>query len=1221
MFWALAWLVLPMVLKSQLESRLSEQLGRQVRIGLVDVKPWSLELAIDDFSVAYADASKPGAQLSIKRLYIDAEAQSLLRLAPVVDAIRIDSPRLHLKHLGGGHFDVDDVLVRLGQAPATPDSPPLGFALYNLVLARGELTLDDVAVDQAHRVTDLTIELPFLSSLSAKREVQVQPRLAFLLNGSRFESAAQSTPFADNRKTEASFSLKGLDLAPYLAYWPASLPVRLTSGVLDADLKLGFEQTAQPFVVLSGVVVTHNVRLISAGAIAKSAPAQDLVAFETLRVQLADVQPLARSVQLGRVDWVNPQVHMSRNAQGVLNWQALFVQPKPVLSASKNIASNAYSTGTTGQNDQKNSPWRVTVAYFGVEGGELRWADAATPVPVQLTAQGLNLSARALAWPITHAVPFEGSADLETAKLSFTGSATDQAADLTVKLKDAPLSLAGPYLAGSLVPRLSGLLNLDMAVAWQAPLAARATMQLAIQVPSLTLDRLELVPAHRQASGGKTPLASVRQIQVDQAALDLTRQTINLGQVRVTQPKTALTRHADGRWMFEDWLKTHDEGRAADASKPVTKPVTKPWQLAINTLNLTQGVFDFADASTPKPVAFGLSGVSLQVKNFASQGNKSLGWRLDARMQHGQTEPSDLAGRGTLAMSPLALQGDLNLQRLPLQALAPYMDGGLNIELLRADASFKGNIALSQRPTGMAVQLRGDTRLENFRADTLAQAEPFKPAEELLSWKDLSLTGLDLMLAPGAVPRVEVAQTVLSDFFAKLTLSETGRLNLQDVQGAGADAKPAQEIPLTAQNYSKTIANNPANTSTTGQNDLKNEAKALVRVGPVTVVGGRVDFTDRFIKPNYSAHLSELSGTLGAFSSQATSGEVQMADLALRGRAEGTAMLEITGKVNPLAKPVALDIAGRVRDLELAPLSPYAVRYAGYGIERGKLSVDVAYKVQSDGQLTARNNIVLNQLKFGDQVPGAANSLPVKLAVALLADRNGVIDINVPVSGSLNDPQFRLAPIVFKLIVNLVVKAITAPFSLLASAFGGDGDELSMVSFAPGSATLTPEARTGLDKVAKALLARPALKMTVVGAASLELEREAFKRDQLQALMLAEKHRTQAGRAIPATEPLTAQESTALLKAVYKRADFPKPRNLIGMAKDLPEPEMQALLLANLSATESAMQALAVQRGVVVRDYLAGLKLPLERLFLGVAKAVPPEAKWQPRAELSLAPE
>jgi hypothetical protein len=153
------------------------------------------------------------------------------------------------------------------------------------------------------------------------------------------------------------------------------------------------------------------------------------------------------------------------------------------------------------------------------------------------------------------------------------------------------------------------------------------------------------------------------------------------------------------------------------------------------------------------------------------------------------------------------------------------------------------------------------------------------------------------------------------------------------------------------------------------------------------------------------------------------SGPPQLADVDLRGRVEGTATLEITGKVNPLARPVALDLKAKVRELELSPLSPYAIKYAGYGIERGKLSVDLAYVVQPDGQLSASNRIVLNQLAFGEKAEGSTANLPVKLAVALLADKNGVIDIDLPVSGSLSDPQFSLAGIVFKLIGNLIVKA------------------------------------------------------------------------------------------------------------------------------------------------------------------------------------------------------
>jgi hypothetical protein len=348
----------------------------------------------------------------------------------------------------------------------------------------------------------------------------------------------------------------------------------------------------------------------------------------------------------------------------------------------------------------------------------------------------------------------------------------------------------------------------------------------------------------------------------------------------------------------------------------------------------------------------------------------------------------------------------------------------------------------------------------------------------LLNWKVLSLRGLALAIAPGSPTQVDVKETVLSDFYTRLVLDASGRFNLQDLLKADA-APPTTAKPSLSPSPS---ASAPATASA---------APAVVRLGPVSLTGGRVDFADRFIKPNYSANLTELTGKLGAFSSQPQAGEPAMAELVLRGRAQGTATLDIQGQINPLAKPLVLDIKARVRDLELPPLSAYAVSHAGHGIERGKLSVDLTYKVQADGQLLASNNIVLNQLKFGDKVDGAPTSLPVRLAVALLADRQGVIDIDLPVSGSLNDPEFKLGPIIFKLIVNLVVKAVTAPFSLIANAFGS-AEEPGVVNFAPGSAALDLDGRAGLDQVVKALQERPALQMTVVGMASLELEREAY---------------------------------------------------------------------------------------------------------------------------------
>lgn len=1263
--WGVAWLAVPPIVKSQVEKIASAQLGRNVTLGAVDFKPWSLELTVHDLAVAraagVADASP---QLFIKRFYIDAELQSLGRLGPVLDAIEVDAPHLSLTHLGGGHYDVDDILSRFNKSADKPDGAPLSFALYNLALSGGTMDFTDKSVDKTHKLRELQITVPFVSNLASQRTVLVEPKLAFRLNGSRFDSSAQGTPFAQTRKSEASFKLTDLDVTPYLGYLPANLPVKLQSALLNADLKVAFEQSPKlASVKLSGTLQAGKVRVVSAGSSASASQAAksedpELLSFDLLKLTLLDVRPLERVARLAALELSGPRLNVRRNKSGQLNL-AMLAKPE---NATENIAGTASGTGAKAVNDAKDSAWKVDLAKLVVRSGAINWTDDGTAPTARLGLRDVTLEASGIALPLVQPAQFGGSANLapgagaktdkpaDAANVRFNGSASAQAANATVTLADLPLGLAGPYLAQRMTPDLAGMLNADFNVNWKASPDPAKPAEISLEARQLTLDGVALTQ-------GKTSLASVKTLQVEQVLLDLERQRLTLGKLSVTQPKAAVGRGADGRWMYESWLKAEPK-TASSAASPA-----QAWAVAIQDVALEGGAVTFVDKSVSKPVAFDLSALSLQLKNFSTTDNKPFAANVSTQIRTGRREAGRVLWRGSAGLSPLAVQGQVDAVRVPVHVFEPYLADALNIELLRADASFKGKMNYAQTAAGPVLKLGGDARIEDFQANTvrnlLAENAPSSGAapattkraalvapgprqsqsqsgEELLSWKLLSLRGVNVAMAPGTATIVAVKETVWSDFFARLILSEAGRLNLQDVmpsppQAAASSAGAGVSAPAgRAQSATKVIASNAVTTGAAPQKDTKPGLAPVISFGPISFLGGRVYFSDHFIKPNYSTSLTELTGKLSAFSSVTPPGASNLADLELRGRAEGTASLEILGKVNPLVTPVALDIKGRVRDLELPPLSPYSVRYSGYGIERGKLSVDVAYLVLPNGQLTASHNIVLNQLVFGDQVAGAPASLPVKLAVALLADRNGVIDINLPVSGSLNDPQFKLAPIVFKLIVNLIGKAITSPFSLLAHAFGGGADELSVVSFAPGSAELASEAQAGLDKVAKALIERPALKMTVVGTANLEVESDAFKREQLKALVQAEKRHASvvngsstsaAGQSEGAggdSVTVTPAEYPALLKAVYRRADFPKPRNLVGLTKDIPVNEMEALLLAHLSATDDAMRELAVQRGVTVRDYLAAQKLPLERLFLGAAKAVPTEAKWSPRAELKL---
>jgi hypothetical protein len=572
-------------------------------------------------------------------------------------------------------------------------------------------------------------------------------------------------------------------------------------------------------------------------------------------------------------------------------------------------------------------------------------------------------------------------------------------------------------------------------------------------------------------------------------------------------------------------------------------------------------------------------------------------------------------------MQPLVANGKLRIERFPAQLFAPYVTDQVQLSLLRAQAGYNGSVNLRQLPTGLDVAANGDLLFGDVHIATLPEAGAaanLTNTDELLSWQSFALKGVKLAMKPGVRPQLEIGEAALSDFYSRLIITEQGRFNLQDVTGAPPPAAAAS-VPVATAATASSAASAPARAEPGLPLDI--------RVGATKLNNGKVDFSDHFVRPNYSAALTELNGQLGAFSS----GSREMATLELRGRAAGTALLEISGQINPSVKPLALDMRAKASDLELAPFSPYAGKYAGYAIERGKLSMDVAYKIDADGKLDAKNQVVLNQLTFGDKVESkAATKLPVLLAVALLKDRNGVIDVNLPVSGSVNDPQFSVGGIIFKVIINLLTKAITSPFSLLAGG-GGGGDDLSLVEFRPGTAQISPAGAGAIDKVAKALTDRPALKMTVTGAADPNSERDAFQAATLEARLVAEQRREGLRAGAPGAAPsaaasapvtLAADERARLLKQLYKDTELPnKPLNVLGFAKDVSGPEMETLLKARAPVTEEAMRALALQRGIAVRDALMAKGLPSERLFLAAPKlrvSGEEDASWTPRVQLSL---
>lgn len=1216
-FWLIAWLAVPPIAKSQLQKIASDKLGRQVTVGKIDFKPWTLELTLNDLRIATADGSQ--SQLAVSRIYVDAELQSALRLAPVIDAVTVDAPAIKFTHLAGGKFDFDDILAKLASAPADPKSDPARFSVYNIKVNGGSVEFDDQTVQRKHELRDLVLNVPFLSNMGAKREVKTEPKLAFVLNGSQFDSAAFTTPFADNRKTDAHVQFKGLDLAPYLAYIPGGLPAKLQAGLLDADLKIDFDQRAEAAgLKITGTIEAHQTKVADALG-------RDLLAFDSLKLSLADVRPLEGVAHLSEIALVAPQLAVARDAAGKLNLLAR----DPSTGATEKIAPPAGPTGAAAPKDSEKKPFRVQVDKLSLQGGSVGWRDETTQPAAAVEVKALAIEASAITWPMTQPAQLSGSTTIAGATLKFKGEATDKVANVQTEVDALPLSLAAPYLAQSLEPTLDGKLSGQIDIAWTNP-------DLKFKARKVTLDGLALTQT-------KTALASIGRFELTDADVDMTQHTLAIATVAVTNPKVRIERDSEKRWMFERWLRAPAAGDAKVAApKPTAAGAApgsaaannRPWALTIGTLAVENGAVSYADKASATPVTVEITALKVSAQKIAPDTATTSPLQLSGRIAAGRGEAGRFDYKGNVVLKPVSAEGRLDVASFPAHAFKAYYGDALNVDIRRAFASYRGTVRFAQAPAGISLKLAGDTALDDFRANSvsLTQSPGFdRNTNQLLRWKTLNLRGLQIAMAPGAPLAVDVKETALTDLFARVIVDPTGRLNLQNLTKKGeqegaaktqAAAEASSQRSLGGTTTTTAAVAAPAPATATAASD--SGPAPVINFGPMSLVNAKIDFTDLFVKPNYSAELSELTGKLSAFSSKpapGADGKVALADLELRGKAQQTAALEITGKLNPLVKPLELDITAKMSDLDLAPLSPYSVRYAGHGIERGKMSMNVNYKIAPDGQLTATNKLVLNQLAFGEEVKGAPASLPVRLAVALLADRNGVIDVDLPLSGSLNDPQFSIGPLILKVIGNLIVKAVTSPFSLLTGGLGGGSGDSSAIGFEPGSSTLSASAKESLDKVAKALTDRPALQMTVVGTSSLEKEKLGFQRERVRQMAQAEKRRiaARAGNDAAAVTPVTDAEYPALLTAVYKRSDVTKPRNVVGLAKDLPQKEMEDLLIASVPVDEEAMRQLAVERGAVVRDYLLAQKLPSERLFLGAVRTGAAEAGWKPGAELKLA--
>ncbi|WP_288830016.1 DUF748 domain-containing protein [uncultured Paraburkholderia sp.] len=1213
LFGLLGFFAAPPLIRHIAEQQLSKQLDRPATIGRIALNPYTLKLEAD--RVHIGERGGAGNFVDIERLIVQPSWSSLFRAAPIIDEVQLDSPRFHVVRYDAQRFNFTDLIEKFSKQPSTPDSKPTLFSVSNIRLENGQITFDDKLLGATHVIDQWKLGIPFIATLPSKTDIFVEPLLRARIDGSPLAIDGKTKPFSASRESEVSLRFDGLDVPRLISYVPTKLPVIVQSGKLSTDLKLNFVMSNDaPTLRVAGTVDLNDVNVQDPS----KAP---FFAARAVHVAARTLEPLKSLYHFDDIRIDAPSANLARDRSGVLSVERMFAPAPaaakavaesasaPAAASSASDANSAAKTDATKDAAKPAPPLDLSIKRFVLNDGTVNVRDEAASRPVDVGLEKLVVTLTDFSTLATAPAHYTLNTGLKRSggSLGLAGALSLAAKTASAKLdvKSLNLPLLQPYLDAATTAQVT-----DGALSTTANIGANwSKSPAAVMIADTQLDMRSLKVAAR---GGREPLIALAQGSVKVKQVDLNARMADVTSVDTTGLAVDVQRLKDGSINLASLGAAHEAEPTRTAIHAAKKAQAEgpAWRYKIGELNVKDATANFTDNTTPQPVKLGITPLQLKVQQISND----LGRPLPVELQATLNGKGTLDLKGDVTATPLKVAVKVNANRLDAAAFEPYFGSRLNAAIASALLNASGDLALSQAKS-LKASYRGDVALVDVRMLDKATSDPFA------GWRSLALSKLKADYDEHGTS-VDAERVTFTRFYGRVLLDAQGKLNLTDVVAHESGAAQsltrdknnkggAEPVPLTPPTASAVVnssapvvasasapASSAAPATVTAATPPQNPVK--LHFGQLVLQQGRVTYTDNFIKPNYTANLVGIQGTVGAFGTQSTTS----APVEIAAKLAANGPLSIRGTVNPLIAKPALDLTASAHDIELTNLTPYSAKYAGYPITKGKLNVDLHYKLEND-QLNADNHLFIDQLTFGDHVENdTATKLPVRLAISLLKNSRGEIDVNLPVSGSLSNPEFSIGGLIWHAVLNLLQKAVTAPFSLIAHAFGGSGEELGYVEFEPGSAQLSEDDNKKLDTIVKALGSKPSIKMDLIGRVDPKLDEPALRARYVDRLVKQQKIKDVVGNGQSvdlSSVTVDPKEYDKYLTKAYKSADFKKPRNFVGLTKSMPDDDMKSALAANAPIDEASLRQLAQQRAQSVQQYLDG-KIDSSRVFIVAPK-------------------
>jgi Domain of Unknown Function (DUF748) len=669
--------------------------------------------------------------------------------------------------------------------------------------------------------------------------------------------------------------------------------------------------------------------------------------------------------------------------------------------------------------------------------------------------------------------------------------------------------------------------------------------------------------------GSLDPVITIPALNVEGADVNLATREVTVRDIAVVRASFTAWLNPDGTVNYQHMFAPVDSVQSPPAvgSPPPKSKDEKPWAVWLKEIRLEDHAIDFEDRTLPTPAQVEVRSLTVKTRDVRIPIKEAL--PIEVGMQLNET--GTIRVNGSVLPNPPQADVALVIKDIAIRPFQPYFEKFIRTDVQSGAVNLDGTMHLAaNHPNGPLMSYEGNIRVEGLSVADRDQGE------EVASLQTLSLNKVHVTVDPTTVSIKEVG---LEQPMTHLVVGPDGGLNLGRLVVVAPPSASADKKPVEAQK-----AKSPPIPMT---------------VGVVKLIKAGATFRDNSVQPPVQTGISNLTGTIKGLSSK----QLARAEVDLSGRVGKVGSLKIAGTINPLSEDAFTDLKISLGGMDLTAQGPYSSKFVGYGLSKGKLSLDLKYKV-SRKQLEAENRVVVDQLTFGEKVDSPdAISLPVMLAVALLKDRHGRIDLDLPIRGDLKDPDFKYGKAVVSVLLNLLTKIVASPFTLIGSLIpgGGDAEELQYLEFDPGAVAVVATELKKVEAITKGLEERPGLRLEVTGTADPVRDRQVLALQKFKAQLRA---RWQQGKGVSKGADFPIAEEERAIKDLFDQQRSLQPVAGTAEGEQIPSKppsieEMRQQLAAGIPVPDSDLRLLAQQRAEQMRgQFVVNGNLADERVFL-----------------------